>query len=194
MKGASHMSAEADKTIPVEQIIHDVIRELRELSKEESLRVAGLDIWTKRIKQKLAELAAQDQYPPLYVYGSSIARKIPEIMGGGEWLYDLCWLQYASKGNMPLLCMPLALESEWGNDEDIMNDFQKLLVSRADVRVMVFGEANKGTKITACKIGQQIKTFKGGDESDRYLLAGWDSGGFQLVLIDGAGTQLLTQY
>lgn len=62
---------------------------------------------------------------------------------GGEWLFDLCMLEWNEHGY--LARMPLALECEWGNDDAILDDFQKLIVCRADLRVMIFGEANQTT-------------------------------------------------
>ncbi len=56
-------------------------------------------------------------------------------IGQGGWLYDLVWLR---KSGGDLIGLPLVLESEWGtHDEAIDYDFQKLLVARAEHRVMI---------------------------------------------------------
>ena len=86
--------------------------------------------------------------------------------------------------------MPLALECEWGNDTEILYDFQRLLSSRAALRVMVFGENNRDTDQTFDLLRAQIKGFQDGMPADRYLLAGFDYGGFKILLIDGNGKKL----
>ena len=53
----------------------------------------------------------------------------------GEWLYDLTCLEYHDDGRLKRI--PLVAESEWGNSLDIDDDFHKLILARADVRVMV---------------------------------------------------------
>ena len=65
----------------------------------------------------------------------------------GEWGYDLCWVEEGDKTEtLPLTkSLPLALECEWDNYDNIKKyrseiefDFEKLLRSRASLRVMIF--------------------------------------------------------
>lgn len=66
-------------------------------------------------------------------------------------------------------------ESEWGSKDDVHDDFEKLLLARADVRVMVFDGRRYGTGTTdrfeefAKYIGKCDRTETG----DTYLLAAW---------------------
>ena len=71
----------------------------------------------------------------------------------GEWSYDLCWVEEHDglTESLPLTkSLPLALECEWDNEStnnswriekyrpEIEFDFEKLLRSRASLRVMIF--------------------------------------------------------
>ena len=58
---------------------------------------------------------------------------------GGEWLYDFTCLEYKHNDDGGWLKgIPVVAECEWGNKDCIGDDFQKLLLARADVRVMIF--------------------------------------------------------
>jgi hypothetical protein len=50
-----------------------------------------------------------------------------------EWLLDIVWLHPP-----PGIAMELAAESEWGNPGCVQDDFQKLLCTKASVKVMLF--------------------------------------------------------
>ena len=65
----------------------------------------------------------------------------------------------------------MVAECEWG--EDIMYDFEKLLLARAAVRVMVYGW--KDTKCINEKLLKHVHTFNGAP-GDIYLLIAfvWD--------------------
>jgi len=86
--------------------------------------------WTKQIKSRLAGLGRKYKY---WVYASQA-----ENIDGGEWLFDLTWLNYSGNN---LINVELALESEW-NTNSINDDFQKLLLARAELRVMIFQSKN----------------------------------------------------
>ena len=74
----------------------------------------------------------------------------------GEWLYDVTWLKYERQRDglewpaTALIEAPLVAECEWGrgkNLEYIVEDFEKLLLARADVRLMIFdGNHKPGSK------------------------------------------------
>ena len=58
---------------------------------------------------------------------------------GAEWLYDVTALLYDIPDENIFSGTILVAECEWRRIElEILNDFQKLLLARADVRVMVF--------------------------------------------------------
>ena len=84
----------------------------------------------------------------------------------GEWLYDVTWLK-ATPNRQYIANVPLVGECEWGNVSAIDYDFQKLLVARATLRVMVY--QNDLGKEIAPRLKDHIAAFHGVDK-DRYLL------------------------
>ena len=54
---------------------------------------------------------------------------------GGEWLWDLCWMELGSDGWVKRLV--LACESELSGRHNVKEDFQKILFSVADIRLLV---------------------------------------------------------
>ena len=58
--------------------------------------------WTKQIKNRVCTLGKRYRY---WVYASSC-----DETDGGEWLYDITWLNYSGK---KLIDVELVLESEW---------------------------------------------------------------------------------
>lgn len=102
-------------------------------------------------------------------------RVAQQYRNGGEWLYDCCWLDYQDD---VLLEIPMAAECEWGPIDEIRDDFQKLLVSRAQVRVMIcaawcIADDQQG-QATAQQISDWVRDFKGTREGDRYVLAAYE--------------------
>ena len=55
---------------------------------------------------------------------------------GNEWLYDFTCLKYDSDGWLSDVIV--VAECEWSNVNAINGDFEKLLLARADVRLMIF--------------------------------------------------------
>ena len=53
-----------------------------------------------------------------------------------EWLYDVVWYDHCAKSGQ--WSMPLVAECEWQGESYIKEDFEKLLVARAGLRVMVY--------------------------------------------------------
>lgn len=54
------------------------------------------------------------------------------------WLYDQTWLNFEKTGRKRLLGVELAFECEWDpNRDEVMKDFNKLLQSRAKIKVLV---------------------------------------------------------
>ena len=86
--------------------------------------------WTKEIKTRLCKIGNDLGY---YTCASQVDRK---CVNQGEWLFDVAWLDWETK-DKNLKSVPLVAESEWGDLDHIRDDFQKLLVARADIRLMV---------------------------------------------------------
>ncbi len=119
--------------------------------------------WTRAIKNEIGRLGSSLGYE---VYASSC-----DFAKDGEWLFDLTWADYDN--DQYLRSIPLALESELMPSQ-VIDDFCKLLVSRAEHRVMVFCAGNK--TLMKSKIEEmidEVKNSKMTEPGDRYLLACW---------------------
>ncbi len=98
---------------------------------------------------------------------------------GGELLWDITWLKKDGQGRM--VDMPLIAECEFGFasvGENILPDFQKLLLARAGVRLMVHEHwRERGTRepcdpqAVANYLAQHIQAFGRTQSDDVYLLA-----------------------
>ena len=117
------------------------------------------------VKQLLVCLGKKRDYTP---YASQVRE------GEGEWMCDVVWWDTYRDPDQLLRSIPLAAECEWGNEEAIWHDFQKLLIIRASVRVLIFCaksrcEALKLQEELEC----QIRCFESSQEGDRYLFASY---------------------
>ncbi len=126
--------------------------------------------WTQEILDaivKLARDAGQEAY---------VSRKYKTEAHGNEWLYDLTWLEYSTQERR-LTRAVAVLESEWSRSHnDIFYDFQKLLLARADLRVMVFQVYNMDQWHKVVKqFVSEIQDFEQSQANDRYLFSGWSN-------------------
>ena len=120
--------------------------------------------WTKQIKSRLCDRGKNKGY---FVYASSADGK-----DGGEWLYDLTWLNYSEDGL--LINVELALESEW-SIKGIDDDFQKLLLCRAEMRMLVFqAKSISEAKEKISNLKRQIARFTKSLKGDIYLFSCWN--------------------
>ena len=123
--------------------------------------------WTLEIKRRIGLLGKERGY-----YVCATGWTPPD--GQGEWLFDLVWL---SVQNQLIIDVPLVLESEWDyGPKGICEDFSKLLLARAQHRVMIFNQKTLGEveKIFDMLSGW-VSAYLRGQRGDRYLLAGLDN-------------------
>jgi hypothetical protein len=123
--------------------------------------------WTKRLILGLSGLGHSQRF---YVCGRGC-----RAFGQGEWLYDLVWLKLESEKTGDITDVPMILESEWSPwPANIEEDFYKLLIGRAQHRVMIFQQSSAQAldKITE-RFRQIIRTFSGTRNGDRYLFLGF---------------------
>jgi hypothetical protein len=100
----------------------------------------------------------------------------------GEWLYDVTWLEYEKNDRGKLVNLvdaPLVAECEWGNKGDIEDDFEKLLLARTGVRLMIFeGISNRISKPRSEEVAERlagmVREFNGSRAEDAWLLAAWE--------------------
>jgi hypothetical protein len=91
---------------------------------------------------------------------------------GKEWLYDVVWYQLDRAGHMT--DVPLVAESEWGGENAIKEDFEKLLVARSKYRVMVFqADSEDAVRNLFRKMRIWVSKFHCTRPGDRFLLVGW---------------------
>ena len=142
----------------------EIVEVLREAEERASKEEWSDSTWTREIKSSIARIGNRCNYA---VYASSI----PEAKGG-EWLFDMTWIEQNRKGG--LLSIPLVLESEWGRSADAVDDFQKLLIARADRRVMIHA-AKRGTSPEQAidALIEKIRQSKLPQFGERYLFACW---------------------
>ena len=85
-------------------------------------------------------------------------------------LYNSHW-----KPSRQLKRIHLVVESEFGNAGDVVDDFEKLLVARADVRLMIFEKRNKSKVEEAFnRFEREARQFCQSQSGDYYILAGRD--------------------
>ena len=151
----------------------EIMREVRKgLDSLEVGKSESNPIWTKAVKTKLCEIGRSR-------FGCRVYARTNEVdeayRDGGEWLYDVTWLEYEKSGRGELVDAPLVAECEWGDFEDIVYDFEKLLLAREGVRLMVFdGNYKPGSKEIAERLAGRVREFKGSRPEDAWLLAAWE--------------------
>src|SRR5208282_6165667 len=93
----------------------------------------------------------------------------------GEWLWDLNWTQEKQEAEgRNLVDVPLVVESEWNPNfrEELVPDFQKLMVARAWLRVMIIEVLNRSeAEAKFNKFIALISKFAPTQAGDRYLFA-----------------------
>ncbi|MCY4389848.1 MAG: hypothetical protein OXC18_22350 [Desulfurellaceae bacterium] len=135
--------------------------------------------WTTAIKTALCQAG----HGLNYLVAASLDRNrvVAGCAGGpdfGEWLFDLVWMFWHGEPQRQLNRICLVVESEWGNRGDIMDDFEKLLVARSDVRLMIFQASNEvEVRKMFDLLEREAQGFEQSQAGDYYLLAGYDCEG-----------------
>lgn len=161
-----------------------------ELAQAIARNLAGLykqtdpnDIGTEAVKTALCEACKTIDH--VYAYASRVERPPAD---GGEWLFDVTGLLYDQDNYLRRTV--LVAESEWGPQNEIYSDFQKLLLARADVRVMVFdGTQNPGYRAIIEIFATYIARCEQSQAGDIWLFAAWMPDGFHFHRIDAFQSQ-----
>ena len=96
--------------------------------------------------------------------------------GNGEWMYDVVWADLIEDESLDelLRSIPLVAECEWGNKQQVWDDFQKLLISCAEVRVLIFQCSSRDHASSLVEeLKRQIQCFDSRQEGERYLFASY---------------------
>ena len=141
----------------------EIMRAVREgLNGLEIDKPAGNTEWNKAVKTELCKIGRGR-------FGCYVcARDVDETdRDQGEWLYDVTWLEYEKNGRSELKARrklvdaPLVAECEWGDLGDIYDDFEKILLARAGVRLIIsrwwLRPWFHGDRRTACREGQGVQ-------------------------------------
>ncbi len=154
-----------------------IMRAVREgLNGLEIDKPAGNTEWNKAVKTELCKIGRGR-------FGCYVcARDVDETdRDQGEWLYDVTWLEYEKNGRSELKARrklvdaPLVAECEWGDLGDIYDDFEKILLARAGVRLMIFdGGYDPGSTGIAERLAGRVREFNGSRSEDAWLLAAWE--------------------
>jgi hypothetical protein len=126
-------------------------------------------LWTQMIKERLIELAE--------TYGCQAYASQCNNQNRAEWLYDVVWLQESrGLGHGVITDSPFVAEIEWSNEKAVIDDFQKLLLARADTRLMVFEAASaKQAEQRMGRLIQQVRAYSRTESGDRYIFACLDN-------------------
>ena len=132
--------------------------------------------WTKAINTTLCRIGQE------FGFETRVSRYDPAggaFPDGGELLWDITWLEEDNQGRM--VDMPLVAECEFAFDpvdEKILPDFEKLMLARAGVRLMVHEHwSERGTRepidppAMAGYLAQHVQAFGRTQAEDVYLLA-----------------------
>ena len=121
--------------------------------------------WTMKVKQVLTKLGNEKGYK-VAVNGEGCT------WGKSEWMNDVVWADLNE--DELIRTIPLVAECEWGSEGEVWDDFQKLLIIRADVRALIF-ECNSRDKASSLveELKQQIECFESSQGGDEYLFASY---------------------
>jgi hypothetical protein len=144
----------------------EIVTSLTQLAKSLPDVPAGHGNWTREIIGNLAGLARRSGLQPC-AHGCD----------HGEFLFDLVWL---TRNGEALEGVSLVAECEWGTDQYVVADFEKLLLARADHRLLIFDGTNVHDADRLIeRLRHAIHGFAKTRPGDRYLFAFWTAGGFQ---------------
>ena len=156
-----------------DEIIQALLREFKNLEQTDTSGWNQTQ-WTREVLTVLCR-TGQKQFHYLVYASSNFVGK--QDKDGGEWLYDVTWCKYERKYEKDFLkSIPVVAECEWGNLAQIKDDFEKLILARAAVRVFVFdgGYCKKDAEALANKFCDWVGAFEGSQKGDTYLLVGYE--------------------
>ena len=177
-----------------DEIIHEVRKRLDDLLKQQKLMKASKDrFWTSPVKTALCEACAAVFPGPLHFCAEDVdlpgqqwgRGQRPQWLPLGEWrLYDVTCLKCNGDFLKKVL---LVAEVEWSNKKKILEDFRKLLMERAQLRVMVF---NWKRNMSFKDLEEYVRQYDDNQAGDTYLLAAFRGKKIQYYQIDVDPTTL----
>ena len=155
-------------------LVREIVAAFRRLEKEvlqleDDQRPDGGGPWTKEVLTTLCKLGRKLGYTA-WATGSHPNRVPDEYRDGDEWLYDASWRHSDTYDR--IIFVPMVAESEWGDLKKIEEDFQKLLLARSTIRVMVYYAKDKDSdwnRRYKNRLREHVGAFNG-TRGDTYLL------------------------
>lgn len=166
----------------VRRALDAIFEKTKELEKIEGAeqKLESTKWWTNQVMTALCDWSLEKGFWVDVSGMNEFAEAYPGRVGN-EFLYDLTCLKRDGEW---LEEIPLVAECEWGKPQGIEYDFQKLLLARADVRLMVFNgnhyrtddprSSDAKTSIESGgleKFVDYIKKYKQTKKGDAYLFA-----------------------
>jgi hypothetical protein len=142
----------------------EIISTIKNIPK--TLSGGGNALWTAAVKSSLITLGKKKGYR---VCASGFPNEC-----GPEWLYDLVW--YRNEPSNHLREVPLVVESEWSyNPDHVKCDFEKLLVAKARVKVMIFQDFRGNWPQLSELLEAGIRSFQSEPANEKYILACYEN-------------------
>ena len=142
-----------------------------ELSNPQNRNRRGL--WSRKIKTSLCDVGNNLGY---YVCANRVNI---ECANHGEWLYDVTWIEY-EEDRIPatrLKEIPFVTECEWVNNQDVKEDFEKLLQARAGIRLMICNGWKRSNENFAQEVAERLANmvgeFNDSQSNDVNILVTW---------------------
>ena len=153
-------------------------------SRDSSGKYTSWKAWTKSVYTTLCEIG-QNQF---HCRVCANRKRAPRA-DGPEWLYDMTWLEYPShtvgwvQASGWFTGARLVAECEWSafhqSIREVEDDFSKLLLARAGVRLMICYEWRehwhhdeiRDSESLAAHLARLVQRFNGTHAEDTYLLA-----------------------
>ena len=143
-------------------LVRDIIATIERIPKDLPRGAGGDTKWTSFLKSELRKVGKKHQY---------LVSPCPDD-DNKEWLYDLIW--FRNDSNNQLREVALVLESEWSRDPwHIQEDFEKLLVAKAPIKVMVFQNYGNNLPDLWRLLKDGIRIFEKQASDETYILAAY---------------------
>ena len=94
-----------------------------------------------------------------------------------EFLYDIVWLERNPKGNISKVALALESELGYGWDKEIKQDFEKLLLTNAALRVMICFHHPHSLEELKSYATEAFDDYNLLQKGDRLLMLIWDDMG-----------------
>ena len=171
------------------QVVNAVRHALDEVAARSESRSWSDSCWTREVKTALCAACRTACAGTTKHRVKLFANGVDCAVEAGEWLFDVtCLLYDETTGSLRRTL--LVAESEWGDKAAVADDFEKLLIARADVRTMVLDRGYwQPNEDAVDDLAGYVNAYDGTEPNDLYLLAAWDPPGFEYWLIRGNGSK-----